>query len=83
MIKILFFASLRETLGCAELQLPAAEKNATVATLLQGLLQQYPQWQEVLTAPNILISRNQEMAKTGTLIHAGDEIAFFPPVTGG
>lgn len=83
MIKILFFASLRETLGCAELQLPAAEKNATVATLLQGLLQQYPQWQEVLTAPNILISRNQEMAKTGTLIQAGDEIAFFPPVTGG
>ncbi|MBE8718595.1 MoaD/ThiS family protein [Cellvibrio polysaccharolyticus] len=83
MIKILFFASLRETLGCAELQLPAAEKNATVATLLQGLLQQYPQWQEVLTAPNILISRNREMAKTGTLIQAGDEIAFFPPVTGG
>lgn len=83
MIKILFFASLRETLGCAELQLPAAEKNATVATLLHGLLQQYPQWQEVLTAPNILISRNQEMAKTGTLIQAGDEIAFFPPVTGG
>lgn len=83
MIKLLFFASLREALGCAELQLPAPEKDATVSTLLQTVLQQHPQWQSQLTAPNLLISRNQEMAKATTPVYAGDEIALFPPVTGG
>lgn len=81
--KLRFFASLREALGCAELQLPTPEKDATISTLLQTVLQQHPQWRKQLTAPNLLISRNQEIAKATTPVYAGDEIAIFPPVTGG
>lgn len=83
MIKILFFASLREALGCAELHITPHGEPATVADLLQNLLQQHPQWKDQLTATNLLISRNQEMARVTTQVYAGDEIAFFPPVTGG
>lgn len=83
MIRLLFFASLREALNCAELQISAPAKDATISTILESLLQEYPQWQNQLTAPNLLISRNQEMAKATTRVYAGDEIAFFPPVTGG
>ena len=82
MIRILFFARLRESLGQSELALPLTGP-ATVGEVREALLGRYPQWREALCAPNVLVARNQELADTDTRVEDGDELAFYPPVTGG
>ena len=75
-IKVLFFASLRETLNMAE---------ASVASNLARDVQQVWQLstQNKPLPSNILIAVNQQYADLQTAVSAGDEVAFFPPVTGG
>jgi molybdopterin synthase sulfur carrier subunit len=81
-MKVLFFASLRETLGTAELLL---DSNAdTVSALLDELAQRGELWDQSLRQNQRLqIAVNQELARRNTRIQAEDEVAFFPPVTGG
>lgn len=84
MIKLLFFARLREDLGteAEEVQLPK-EVN-TVEALRQYLMARGETWKEVLAPHKSLrVAVNQEMAAADTPIRGGDEVAFFPPVTGG
>ncbi len=81
-INILFFAQLREDLNCAELQLDAAGL-ATLADVKKALQQQQESWTAILQRPNLLAAVNHEYAKAETAVKAGDEVAFFPPVTGG
>ncbi|MGB1686261.1 MAG: MoaD/ThiS family protein [Pseudomonadales bacterium] len=40
-------------------------------------------WREALTAENVRVAVNQELVKGNPRVKPGDEIAFFPPVTGG
>ena len=83
-VKVLFFASLREQLGTAaeEIELPAGV--ATVAALRSHLVRRGGAWEGALAEKkNVRAAVNQDMAKPGAAIRAGDEIAFFPPVTGG
>lgn len=83
MIKILYFASLREQLDCGaeELELPVEIKD--VSDLRTWLGQRGEQWQEAFDGQRILLSAvNQQMIKNIN-INDGDEVAFFPPVTGG
>lgn len=82
MIKVLFFARLREQLDCAELQL-AADHVTDVNALRRKLLEHHPGWQEFLVNRQILVAVNQTLAKDDCMINDGDEVAFFPPVTGG
>ena len=82
MIKVLFFAQLREDLNCAQLELPSAQIH-TLADLKAQLLKLNPNWQSALTRPNLLAAINQEYARADTAVSGGDEVAFFPPVTGG
>lgn len=82
MIKVLFFAQLREDLNCAQLELPSAQIN-TLADVKSQLLKSNPNWQSALMRPNLLAAVNQEYAKPDCAIKVGDEVAFFPPVTGG
>ncbi len=83
-VTVLFFASLREQLGQprAELELPAG--IATVGALRDHLRDRGGAWANVF-APNkpVRAAVNQDMVQPGAAINAGDEIAFFPPVTGG
>jgi molybdopterin synthase sulfur carrier subunit len=83
-IRLLFFASLRERLGAVseELELPANVK--TVATLREHLHSRGGPWAEVF-APNrnVRAAVNQDMVQPAAAIKGGDEVAFFPPVTGG
>ena len=83
-VKVLFFAALREQLGTSgeEIELPAGV--STVAGLRSHLLQRGGAWKMAL-AENKLVrtSVNQDMVQPGALIKGGDEVAFFPPVTGG
>ncbi len=83
MIRILYFASLREQLGCDEeqIQLPS---DASVTNILTLLKERGDPWTSALAEPRrILVAVNQEMAKAETKLADGDEVAFFPPVTGG
>jgi len=84
MIKVLYFAKLREDLGKAseELALPGDVK--TVAGLRAHLMARGATWQSALEQGKALrVAVNHEIAEPGTPVRAGDEVAFFPPVTGG
>lgn len=82
MIQILYFASLRERLGCAEEVLQ--EVPATLAALRAQLAARGGAWGEVFADESrVLAAVNQEMAAAGQTLQAGDEVGFFPPVTGG
>jgi len=75
-VTVKYFASLRETMGCAEQQVEIEEK-ATLADI----------WQQVNSAQGaerkLLCALNMEYVDWDTVVAAGDEVAFFPPVTGG
>lgn len=82
-LKLLFFARLRETLGVARESLNL-EAPATVADLLEHLRTRGGAWStELAPGRNFRIAVNQEMANLGTPLADGDEVAVFPPVTGG
>lgn len=83
MVKVLFFASLRETLGTSQDSVPVPAP-ANVAALIGALRVRGDSWAEALAAgKRWRVAVNQEMATLDTALHAGDEVAIFPPVTGG
>ncbi|MGQ0751456.1 MAG: molybdopterin converting factor subunit 1 [Betaproteobacteria bacterium] len=84
MVKVLYFARLREALGTAgeELALPASV--STLGGLRAILSARGGAWSEELAANRrIRAAVNQVMTDEQTVIADGDEVAFFPPVTGG
>jgi len=82
MIRIMYFASLRERLGSAEETLQ--EFPTTLDGLRAELAARGGVWGEVFAdEQRVLAAVNQEMASTGQALRSGDEIGFFPPVTGG
>ena len=83
-MKVLYFAKLREDLGCAEEDLVLPQGVDTVAALRSHLVARGGAWQEALAGRGaVRVAVNQELAQAGSPIKAGDEVAFFPPVTGG
>jgi molybdopterin synthase sulfur carrier subunit len=83
-VKLLYFAALREQLGSAseEIELPAGV--ATVAALRSHLRGRGGAWQLALADGKLIrMAVNQDMVQPSAAIKAGDEVAFFPPVTGG
>ena len=84
MIKVLYFAKLREDLGKTSEEIVLPGDVTTVASLLAHLVKRGAPWQSALGQSRaVRIAVNQEMAEPGTPVRAGDEVAFFPPVTGG
>ncbi|PTQ89193.1 molybdopterin converting factor subunit 1 [Agitococcus lubricus] len=83
MIKILYFARFREKLGLDQEQYPTTFP-LTVTELLQQLAQRGGHWHDLFDCPQgVLVAVNQEMTTQQAIITVGDEVAFFPPVTGG
>ena len=83
-VKILYFAGLRERLGkgSEEIELPASV--ATLGALRTHLIARGGAWETALGGnKSVRMAVNQDMAGPDAAIHVGDEIAFFPPVTGG
>ena len=75
-IQVRFFAGLRERVGISERGISVPE-NTTVAQL-------WPLLFEKESLPdNVLVAKNMEYVDSATPVAEGDEIAFFPPVTGG
>ena len=83
-MKILYFAWLRARTGCAEEEVAPPPEVATVGELLQWLRGLSPGHGEALADLSVVcVAVNQEFAKPETPVAAGDEVALFPPVTGG
>ena len=83
-IQLLYFASLREQLNTEQENLDFNDSFSNVAALKTHLQQRGEPWlSRFAETTRLMVAVNQQMANTETLIKAGDEVAFFPPVTGG
>lgn len=83
-VRILYFAWLRERIGVSEETLKLPEDVTTVADMLEWLRGRGPGFAATF-APggSVRCAVNQDFAALDTPVAPGDEIAFFPPVTGG
>lgn len=79
-LKVLYFAGLREAIGSGGESIELPLGAATVADLRESLGQRHP---ALLTAKNLRAAVNQKMVGMDASVADGDEVAFFPPVTGG
>lgn len=75
-LQVRYFASLRERMGCAGESLEDV-KAASVAEIWARVSRNQPM------PVNTLVAVNREYADLDRKVHDGDEVAFFPPVTGG
>jgi molybdopterin synthase sulfur carrier subunit len=82
MINVVFFAALREQLNCAQISIPADAIN-TVEDVKQALCNKDENWQQALNKGGLLTAVNHTMVSRDHSVKSGDEVAFFPPVTGG
>lgn len=84
MIRVLFFARIREELDCPGLDLPWDPAVADLDALQERLSGVHGQrWREVLARDNTIRAVNQAVIAGNCPLQDGDEVAFFPPVTGG
>jgi molybdopterin synthase sulfur carrier subunit len=81
-ITILYFASLREALEVEREQIDLLEEGGSVGALRMWLEARGSKWLP-LSAPRIRAAVNQVLATDASPVVDGDEVAFFPPVTGG
>jgi molybdopterin synthase sulfur carrier subunit len=80
MIHVKFFASVRERTGVGEMSLPVPDGGVTVAEVLalaEGAAG------VALQGTHLLAAVNLQHAPFSDMVRDGDEVAFFPPVTGG
>ena len=83
MIKVVFLASVRERLNCTEMPFDTGRAEISVTELVELLALRGELWRQVLLDDRVLVAVNQQMSRADVLIRDGDEVAFFPPVTGG
>lgn len=82
-VKILYFASLREAVGTAGEAYALPAGGITVGGLRAALADRGDAWQALAAGRNVRAAVNQRMVGPEVELAAGDEVAFFPPVTGG
>jgi sulfur-carrier protein len=82
-LSILYFAWLRERIGVAEESLALPDGVATVADLIGWLSARSAAHEAAFGTRTVRCAVNQEFAGPSTRLTPGDEVAFFPPVTGG
>ena len=83
MIKVMYFARLREQMGCDQVPVAWQESLQTLDDVRRHLIADDPAHADKLQANDLLVARNQEMAAWTDPVADGDEVALFPPVTGG
>jgi len=75
-IQVKFFASLREKMGMSEIKIESASASTAGEV--------WDQCTHNADRPmNVLVAINLEYAQFDSSVSEGDEVAFFPPVTGG
>lgn len=84
MITIHYFASIRELLDQSQQQLELPANVSTVNELIQHLVNSEPEKLQILTDPSkVLIAVDQTVADRNHVLSGDEEVAFFPPMTGG
>lgn len=86
MLKVLFFGQLKDVIKTESIEIDIIQRGEplnTVAMLRSMLQAKGDTWNEYLAYGRALVAVNQEMTSDDAAIHDSDEIAFFPPVTGG
>lgn len=84
MVRIKFFASLRETLGVEEESLEVPLNVVTIADLRRYLMSRGDTWSESLALNrSVKVALNHAMVDGNEVLIPEAEVAFFPPVTGG
>lgn len=83
-MRIRYFAWLKHRVGLAEEEIDPPPGIDTVARLKAHLAERHPGFAEALAAPGVVrCAVNQEHVPGDAPVRRGDEVAFFPPVTGG
>jgi molybdopterin synthase sulfur carrier subunit len=83
MVRLRYFASLRERLDIDDEAVTLPDGVDTVAGLKRWLQDRGEPWSEALADKRLLVAVNHEVVELAAVIRDGDEIAWFPPVTGG
>jgi molybdopterin synthase sulfur carrier subunit len=84
MVTLLYFAGLRERLDCTREEVALPPGTPTVATVVDLLRSRDGRWSDAFAPGRAWrVAVNQQMADAATPLKPGDEVAFFPPVTGG
>ena len=81
MINIRYFAKYRECMGCGAEQLDV--DCILLDDLLMLLRDKSPKSLKIIEDPRCLVAVNREVVQGNIQLKSGDEVAFFPPVTGG
>jgi len=83
-MKLLYFAWLRAKIGIAEETLDLPPGIATVGALLEWLRRRGPGFADALRDLSVVrVAVNQDYVPASHPLKPGDEVALFPPVTGG
>ena len=82
MITVKFFASLK-TIAEREEDHIEIENSISMDQLSEIISKTSPKMGDIIRNKKVMISVNQEMADSDTIIHDGDEVAFLPPFSGG
>ncbi|MBF0176174.1 MAG: molybdopterin converting factor subunit 1 [Magnetococcales bacterium] len=83
MAHFLFFARVRETIGQAQMEITLPEAVHTVTDMLVFLRQRGAPFAAALAGAHLRVAVNQVYALPDDPVHDGDEVAIFPPVSGG
>ena len=83
-IKLFYFAKVREVLGINREEIDVESDIKTLAELVAFLKLRGSQWQSIFDmSSSYRMAVNQELVEANHIINANDEVAFFPPITGG
>tara|TARA_Y100001970_G_scaffold294331_1_gene450763 strand:- start:65221 stop:65472 length:252 start_codon:yes stop_codon:yes gene_type:complete len=83
-MKILYFAWIREKVGCESEEISLSEEIETVNDLIEWISSREPKYANAFSDLRaVRVAVNMEFAQFDKRIKNNDEIAFFPPITGG
>jgi molybdopterin synthase sulfur carrier subunit len=83
-MRVRYFAWLKHRVGLAEEEVDPPPEVTSLAALKAWLAERHAGFAEALARPGVVrCAVNQEYVPEDTVLRPGDEVAFFPPVTGG
>ncbi|MBT4889034.1 MAG: molybdopterin converting factor subunit 1 [Rhodospirillales bacterium] len=83
-MKLIYFAWVREKTGISEEDINLPSEVSTVSQLVEWLINRGDNYQSAFADLKVIkVAVNQDYVSFDTSIKDGDEVAFFPPVTGG
>ncbi len=84
MITVLFFASIRDSVGMERFSLTFSSSLKTIDDVVNQCKKELPKLTPVLIAhPKLMFALNQEIVRADAEVKDGDEVALLPPLTGG